>query len=68
VHSLAGPDASGRIAFVENDMMQERHKLELLRNRHGNPAWNPFAGSRRSSAWIDESKCGGGWRDVIVTA
>ena len=30
VHSLAGPDASGRIAFVENDMVKERHKLELL--------------------------------------
>jgi hypothetical protein len=30
VHSLAGPDSLGRIAFVENDMMQERHKLELL--------------------------------------
>jgi len=29
-HSLAGPDSLGRIAFVENDMMQERHKLELL--------------------------------------
>src|SRR5688572_22521831 len=30
VHSLAGPDARGRIAFVENDMLKERHALALL--------------------------------------
>jgi hypothetical protein len=30
VHSLAGPDSLGRIAFVENDMLEERHALELL--------------------------------------
>ncbi|MCE9596238.1 MAG: hypothetical protein K8S98_18765 [Planctomycetes bacterium] len=29
-HSLAGPDAHGRIAFVANDMTAERHELDLL--------------------------------------
>jgi hypothetical protein len=30
VHSLAGPDARGRIAFVENDMLGKRHALKML--------------------------------------
>jgi hypothetical protein len=29
-HSVSGPDASGRIAFVENDMIGKRHALGLL--------------------------------------
>ncbi|MBI5433522.1 MAG: hypothetical protein HZA52_11895 [Planctomycetes bacterium] len=30
VHALAGPDAHGRIAFVENDMLAKRHALDVL--------------------------------------
>jgi hypothetical protein len=30
VHSVAGPDSSGRIAFVENDMVNKKHALRTL--------------------------------------
>ena len=30
-YSLAGPDANGRVAFVENDGLRERHALKLGR-------------------------------------
>jgi len=30
VHSVAGPDARGRIAFIENDMLKKHHSLKLI--------------------------------------
>jgi len=36
VHSLSGPDELGRIAFIENDMLNGRHSLKVIQVDGGN--------------------------------
>ncbi|MCZ6735715.1 MAG: hypothetical protein O7C65_08000 [Planctomycetota bacterium] len=60
VHSLSGPDSLGRVAFVQNHYLEERHLVKVIRidgsgeevvvERHGDTIWSKEIGDHLALA------------------